>query len=1214
MIGLKQLASLLAGAIVLLGSVLVPAGQDGAVAIETTQDGATRALADEPATVSLGPIQAYDLITSRGAPTPPTRLDGGFETVRFLTAATDGTATATLGAKNVPVPAGSQVLVRGLSGTLDVREADVGVFLVLTGTAKSLEVQPPSAPALETYAGSQPSIPVTNVTLDGKAIDAGFEQGGSYDEIEFTVQEPSGPSEAAPTLSQGADTFPIEQTVRVRVDGFAGLVAVAKIDRDQISLQLDGFGNVTILDQQVRREVHQDVTVEIGEPNEPPEANFTFRPESPEAGETVHFRDTSSEDIAIRSWNWTFGDGASSDVEHPEHTYARDGTFEVTLTVTDVGGRQDSKTRLVEVVNSRPIVRLDWTPRPVIEGKPVTFFANASDRDGDVIDYDWDVPNATGLSGPVVNHTFAREGLHEVAVTVTDEEGAKAHANATIDVKNQAPKADFTVDPPNPQMRETVFFQSTSSDYGDGQIVDHAWDIESVGSVDGDVAKVTFPSDGLKEVRLTVRDDDGDTDTHRRTINVSNAPPLATIEIRPQPPNPDEPVTFEAEVVDDDPIEDATWTFSDGVTRQGLKVQRGFAEGGTYEVTLQLTDADGDTSTFSKTFEVNNAPSVSLGPINKESTDEIAVQTNELFTVTARFSDPEDNVTGISWSVDGQRPAQVSECVLAPDGNRSRLQCSWPDDGEHLILVHVRDEHGAVSAAKTKVLVLNRAPILNPDSLSGVVNVGETVHLDSNARDLDGTVEEVVWTVDGERVGLGIEISIRFEEPGLRTVRVNATDDDGAVESTTFTVDVNARPQVNVDFSPEEPTAGDPVTFTATATDPDGSDSALSYAWEFGDGTTGTGSQTSHTYDVGGTYLVNLTVTDEAGASTLKQIQLPVDTPPLEATLAISPTQPRVGQQVTFTLDIADGRQVEQIRWNFGDGTAETTGDGVKQNTHTYDEPGTYQVTLDIEADHGGSERLNTNVRVTADRPHELVFQPSLPNGQCLNLASPEVTFEAINLANTFSIGLDDDEDAKWILTGECTTRFTLPPGAWSPSDQLEIVFGVGRHDETRSFLLEGNRTVDRDLRLRQAPIFFEQLELVSPGQTSDSEDNATYRDPTRTVFVKGQAVWGEGTIARNISVGMQTTYRGPENFTGPGLQYNEDRAHIPQNGTLWAPVPAPAFETQTPATDGGGPRVAYLPGQYRVVTSVSSGMFSDSQTRSFVEDPAGLFEALDDA
>jgi hypothetical protein len=68
-----------------------------------------------------------------------------------------------------------------------------------------------------------------------------------------------------------------------------------------------------------------------------------------------------------------------------------------------------------------------------------------------------------------------------------------------------------------------------------------------------------------------------------------------------------------------------------------------------------------------------------------------------------------------------------------------------------------------------------------------------------------------------------------------------------------------------ISTSPSSPVAGEAVTFTATATDPDTGDS-LTYTWEFGDGTSSvTGNPATHTYDSVGNYTVNVTVDDGHG-------------------------------------------------------------------------------------------------------------------------------------------------------------------------------------------------------------------------------------------------------------------------------------------------------------------------------------------------------------
>jgi hypothetical protein len=70
-----------------------------------------------------------------------------------------------------------------------------------------------------------------------------------------------------------------------------------------------------------------------------PVADFRMSPHRVFVSSEVHFADQSlAEDGAIRKWEWQFGDGASSTVRHPVHSYAQPGVFLVKLTVTSPEG------------------------------------------------------------------------------------------------------------------------------------------------------------------------------------------------------------------------------------------------------------------------------------------------------------------------------------------------------------------------------------------------------------------------------------------------------------------------------------------------------------------------------------------------------------------------------------------------------------------------------------------------------------------------------------------------------------------------------------------------------------------------------------------------------------------------------------------------------------------------------------------------------------
>ena len=77
--------------------------------------------------------------------------------------------------------------------------------------------------------------------------------------------------------------------------------------------------------------------------NEPPDVSASGNPSSGSAPLTVNFSATGSDiDGTIVAYNWLFGDGGSSSIQNPSHTYNQPGTYVAQVTVTDDGGATDS--------------------------------------------------------------------------------------------------------------------------------------------------------------------------------------------------------------------------------------------------------------------------------------------------------------------------------------------------------------------------------------------------------------------------------------------------------------------------------------------------------------------------------------------------------------------------------------------------------------------------------------------------------------------------------------------------------------------------------------------------------------------------------------------------------------------------------------------------------------------------------------------------------
>jgi PKD repeat protein len=84
--------------------------------------------------------------------------------------------------------------------------------------------------------------------------------------------------------------------------------------------------------------------------NIPPKASFTYVPEKPYINESIIFTDTSTDqDGIIKSWYWDFGDGDTSIIQHPHHSFSKAGSYNVSLEITDDNGSREKFTRMITI-------------------------------------------------------------------------------------------------------------------------------------------------------------------------------------------------------------------------------------------------------------------------------------------------------------------------------------------------------------------------------------------------------------------------------------------------------------------------------------------------------------------------------------------------------------------------------------------------------------------------------------------------------------------------------------------------------------------------------------------------------------------------------------------------------------------------------------------------------------------------------------------------
>jgi PKD repeat protein len=172
-------------------------------------------------------------------------------------------------------------------------------------------------------------------------------------------------------------------------------------------------------------------------------------------------------------------------------------------------------------------------------------------------------------------------------------------------------------------------------------------------------------------------------------------------------------------------------------------------------------------------------------------------------------------------------------------------------------------------------------------------------------------------------------------------------------------------PKADFLFSPASPTEGQSVQFDAsTSRDcppdatsieqcPANSPTLVEYAWDFGDGSKGSGVRAAHAYEKAGAYSVTLKVTNQRGYSSTASKFLTVGAAAdPTAVFTFSPVAPIMHETVFFNAaasKAAPGRTIVSYRWDFGDSW---TGSGIT-STHKYDRPSGFVVVLTVTDDLG---------------------------------------------------------------------------------------------------------------------------------------------------------------------------------------------------------------------------------------------------------------------
>jgi PKD repeat protein len=559
---------------------------------------------------------------------------------------------------------------------------------------------------------------------------------------------------------------------------------------------------------------------------------------------------------------------------------------------------------------------------------------------------------------------FLRDGT--VAQTVVNNIRVQNQVPTLVPTATQSvprPIAAFAASPTSGKAPLVVTFSNRSS----GNITGYNWNFGD-GSTSAEVNPVhTFRTAGSYEVKLTVSGPGGQSNVST-IIDVQTAdPPVANFSA--DRTSGAAPLTVQFTDQSSGPIESYLWDFGDGVTTNERNPRHTFNEARLYNVILSV-QGPGGTDRKRMTIVVQDqqipAPVADFSPKSTSGNAPYTVQFD---------NNSSGQINSYEWDFgDGTSSSDANPVhVYQTPGTYTVTLTVFGGGGQDT-------ESGTITVAQAP-----QAPDANftADKTEGTFPL--TVQFSSSST---GTITGYSWNFGDGTTSNEQNPRHTFQNPGTYSVRLtvfgagNTSDFKDMVISVTEPL---APPNAEFTVNPASGSAPLTVTFTNQSSGDD-----ITFAWNFGDGTSSlTGDAIfTHVYQNNGTYTVTLTVTNSEGDSDTATQTITVT----DALNAAFTTTALSDPPQTFQFQSTSSGSKLTYRWDFGDGAVVEPGQAVV--THTYNNPGTYNVTLTIRDTNGAQDSVTQQVNVAA--PTATHTWTPVPPTATFTVIPPTSTFTAI--------------------------------------------------------------------------------------------------------------------------------------------------------------------------------------------------------------------------
>lgn len=582
----------------------------------------------------------------------------------------------------------------------------------------------------------------------------------------------------------------------------------------------------------------------------PSSSSIDFSFTSPCISNPVNFQSIGVSGGSNTQWSWDFGDGTSSTLQNPAHSYTIPGNYNISLEVTNSLGCRDT---IVKSVTINPSPNANFSYSGFCPYTQTTFTNLSTSPNGPITNWEWTFGDGslTSLtSNPT--HTYSSNVAHTASLLITDSIGCKDTVQ-TIVAPFPLPVVSFNS---TSQCEKTNVTCSNQTTINTGSIASYQWSFGDGSPLTNAVIGThTYLQSGNFYITLSATSNNGCVDSLSLPITIFQNP---TASFTSNSVCPNETCNFTD--LTSSTITNWSWNFGDGSpTITGIQnPSHNYSNSGNYNATLIVTDNNGCIDTTQENVTINPLPLISF------TVDSVCEGFNTHFNNSTTIN----NGTINKWSWIFGDNSIFQSPLMSPTHLYSTA-------GVYTSTLFATSDKGCIDSLSKNVRVWNN-PVASFNAVDTVFCNDYDLILNDNSTSIDGLIYFWNWDFGNNETSNSQNPIYNYTNPGTYSVSLQVTTSLGCVDEKTYQNYIHIYPTPKSDFTYNPNNAS---VFQPEIHFYDLSDGANYWHWDFGDNNTSSNINPNHIYSQANNYIVTLIVENNLGCkdTTLKYIDIKND-------------------------------------------------------------------------------------------------------------------------------------------------------------------------------------------------------------------------------------------------------------------------------------------------------------------------------------------------